>query len=572
MPKSILLIALSFSFFLIVNSAARAAVSPLPLLVEQCLQLKVTLPPATVQDVTKQSHALEASLQGLFNVKDRLNFYKSRPVPSRYREGVLHCQLHLADLMESVLNSTNLALVLQAIEAEGDAELKQLSLRWSKLADMNTDLVYKSRLHTAQAAIKQGLRSQALTLKFGDTDCQLSPSAASDNGRQGSNSIFDNNIAAYLIAQTNPLCQQLVWNAYQGRARARNREALDSIAKLRQHRAVQAGYDDHSSFSLSKQFLSTPELVKAFLDSVTESVDTPPWLFGSSLSQSARFGVTPVGSASLLASIYQESETLGFRVEIVNQNTHRVWHRERLLGDLFLTADTDTRAQVLRFPVVGRQFGQVSLMLKPEMSSYTDMEALVFNVAFAFNALSGSSHYYLNNTLGETSDTSQLGRYWLEHYLADKVLPSLPEESRELKLKSYRNQLKIFRAKVALDFYSAKASSLYPSLRNEFIRAFGNSWDETENYAYNFFAIADEGPDYYRLIWQRSLAGYIYQSTKNCKDQYRVFDTITVNESSTDLTARLLSVLGSPVDAKSLIKRIQDANHTQVKRPVTCSL
>ncbi|RTR33712.1 M2 family metallopeptidase [Shewanella atlantica] len=578
MPKSILLIALSFSLFLGVNSAALSAVSPLPLLVEQCLKLQspeqVTLsspaPLLDIEDAVDRSRALEASMLGLFNVKDRLRYYKSLTISPKYQESLLQCQLHLADLMAEALASPALTQLLGFNNRENQ-ELVQLSLRWSDLIDNNANIIHKSQLHTSQAAVKLGLRSQALTLHFGNTNCDIPHEMETKASPQTKIKTFDKNIAAYLIQQQDSRCQQLVWNAYQSRAREKNEEALARIVRLRNETAAQAGYRDHTDYSLSKQFLSTPELVKAFLDSVTRRVDSPPWKFGTSLSQSAITKIAVLDSASMLIRIYEAAEPLGFHVEMITDNVHRVWHRHRLLGDIFFGEAPYIRAQTLRFPVVGNQFGQIRISSKPLLNSYRDQQALIKATASAFATLSSSSHHYLINALGETQDTSKLGRLWLEYYLSDAISPPLDDKSREQKLASYGRQLKVFRAKVAINFYSNAQPKLYPNLSDEFIRAFGQAWNEPQDYAYNFFAIANEGPIYYQDVWQESLANFIYQSTKNCRERYKVFDILMINEPSSRLGQRLETLLGSPIDAKSLIKRINDAPLSQDQRPVTCT-
>ncbi len=579
MPKSILLIALSLSLYLSVNSAALSAVSPLPLLVEQCLQLQTPkpalisspIPLRDIEDAVTKSRALEASMLGLFNVKDRLRYYKSLAISPKYQESLLQCQLHLADLLAETLASPALAQLL-SFNNQDNQELLQLSLRWSDLVDDNANLIHKSQLHTSQAAVKLGLRSQALTLQFGNTLCDIDHGRETKAEQQTKSKSFDKNIAGYLIQQKDARCQRLVWNAYQGRAREKNAEALTRIAQLRNETAAQAGFRDHTDYSLSKQFLSKPELVKAYLDSVTRRVDSPPWQFGTSLSQSSITEVAPLDSVSMLTRLYKAAEPLGFHVEIVTDNIHRVWHRHRLLGDIFFSEASYIRAQTLRFPVVGSQFGQMQISSKPLLNSYRDQQALIKATAIVLATLASSSHHYLINALGETRDTSKLGRLWLEYYLTDAILLPLDDYSREQKLASYSRQLKVFRAKVALNFYSNTEPKLYPNLSDEFIRAFGQAWSKLQDYAYNFFAIAEEGPIYYQHVWQESLANFVYQTTKNCQDQDKVFDILLINEPSSRLEQRLETLLGSPIDAYSLIKRINDAPLPQDQRPITCSL
>ena len=587
MLRSIFAIALSSS--LIFTTAAKAAVSPLPLLVEQCLQLhspsdsftgdsqlshvNLAIITQANEAVIKQSHALEASLLSLFNIKDRLQYYRSYPLPRLYQESLLQCQLHLADIMAQTLNSPWLTqLTNQLAAASNNMELSQLLNRLDALEVNHLSLAQKSQLHTAQASIKQGLRTQQLTLQFTEQDCQFNtdfnPSAVTN--RVGSNSedkhspeppirnAFNLSIAAYLIKQDDPVCQKRVWQAYQGRAKEKNQPALEQVLQLKTQQADDKGFADYASFSLAKQFLATPELVKTFLDTQTEVAPTAPWNLGHHLSQSKSMHTANIAAAELMDNIQVRAQTLGFNFEIVTGNIQRVWYQGRLLGDIFIEPSNRSKIHILRSPVLGRQFGQVKLSMKQELSRLKDKQDLVKAYASALAALSPSSHYYLVNTIGETLDTSNIGKLWLALYLGEGIVEPYTELSRESTVSHFGRQLKVFRAKVALNFYSNASLKPYKRLDVEFIESFTGEWARPEDYPYNFYAIVTIGPLYYQELWQASLSQYLYQSTKHCKNQSSVYNTLVVNEDSKTINQRLRILLGEPVDALSLIKRIQD--------------
>ncbi|AQS36346.1 Peptidase family M3 [Shewanella psychrophila] len=587
MLKSIFVIALSSNLLII--TAVNAAVSPLPLLVEQCLQLQSPgnalvigsrashinsgESPQTDNLLIEQSHDFEASLQSLFNIKDRLQYYRSYPLPPHYQESLLQCQLHMADMMAEILDSPWLTqLTRQLADDDNDKELSQLLTRLNALEDNHLSLAQKSQLYTAQASIKQGLRTQQLTLEFSEKDCQLHSDSSNKNGvnklegdsekklstAPKSSNAFNLSIAAYLIKQGDPVCQKRVWQAYQGRAKYKNRPPLERILQLKTLHAQEKGFPDYASFSLAKQFLSTPELVKAFLDTQTEVAPTPPWNLGHHLALSKPMPTTKVAGEKLVDKIQERAKTLGFSFETVSGNIDRVWYSGRLLGDIFKETAKRSKVHLLRSPVLGRQFGQVQLSMKQELSHIKDKQDLIKAYASALSALSGSSHYYLVNTMGETLDTSNIEERWLALYLAEGIIEPYTALSREGTITRFARQLKVFRAKVALDFYSPRGLKPYKSLENEFTASFAGQWARSEDYPYNFYAIVTTGPLYYQELWQASLSQFIYQSTKHCKNQHSVYNTLVINEDSKTLNQKLKILVGDPVDALSLIKRIQD--------------
>ena len=577
MLKSILAITLSSSLFICISTAAYAAVSPIPILINQCLQLTSPLAQRDFHqhdtnddaDALLQSYTLEKALLGLFNIKDRLQYYRSFNVAPSHRESLLQCQLRLSDMMSETLNSVIVQKLAFSLKESKEAELQQLSIRINTLIKDRTSQKVKSQLYTAQANVKQGLRSQNLTLNFDSADCVLPNNKNQENGKDAN---FHLSIASYLIRQNDVHCQQLVWQAYQGRAKDKNSQALMRIASIKQEIAAQAGFADHSDFALSNQFLSSAQLVALFLNAETKAINTSPWEIGRELAAAIKSPVKQTTSSAFIQLLYNRANELGFTFEIVTEHIHRVWHNGRLLGDMYFNVGERTRAQRLRVPVQGFQFGQVQLNTKPLLTTYWDKHDLVSAMANALSQLSGTSHYYLVNTLGETNDTAQLGSHWLEYFLSEGVLEPKQPESREDKIVKYSTQLKVFRAKVALDFYRNRESKLYKNLTVEFTKSFGQPWDEPENHPYSFLAITDLGPLYYQDIWQEELALLIYQSTRGCPDQQHVYELLLINEDSLSLEQRLTTLLNQSIDPISLIKRIQDASNVEDKFSLSCTL
>lgn len=114
MQKSILTASL-FGWCLSTLGAAYAAPSPVPLLVEQCLrQPNIDLAGAfasyartrnlSALTLADKVLVLEQQTIGLNNVNDRLTYYRGLPLSGDERQGLLQCQLRLADTLSHLLN------------------------------------------------------------------------------------------------------------------------------------------------------------------------------------------------------------------------------------------------------------------------------------------------------------------------------------------------------------------------------------------------------------------------------------------------------------------------------------
>ncbi|MCG9730889.1 M3 family metallopeptidase [Shewanella sp. Isolate13] len=558
------------------STAAHAAVSPIPLLVEQCLSYQLpTLPTASVQHRKSQTSdiqaiELERDLIGFFNINDRIKYYRQFPLNYGDRELLLQCQLYLADELALFFNSAKFQSIQFGLAGSDEPSVNALAMRLSRLAKNSDSPNYKAQLHTAQAAFKQGISSQSLSLNFLNEQCKLTDDDADSD--KTSTIDFNGSLASYLIKQPNETCRQQVWQAYQARASSRNKAPLTRILDLRQQQARQVGFLDYSHQQLHEQWLSTPESVAQFLNGQTQAIDIAPWNLGPTLSQAQPTKVNPISAKLWLQQIATELETFAIAITPVNDKLYRVWLEGRLLGDIYITLSTKTQVKAIRQQVVGQQFGQIELELKAELKTYQQQSEVIDALARIISQFASGQKYYLANTIGETQDTAQIDTFWLQQYLKGKLLPALKQDSREALLQQYAWQLKVFRAKVALNTYLASDSPLKFNLESAFTEAFGARWENINDAPYTYSAIAYEGPVYYQSLWQKALANYIYQSTKDCQNQKLVFDYLVVNESSNKLADRLQLLLGEPITNDSLIKRTQHAFNHQDQHPRRCTL
>lgn len=610
MQKSILTASL-FGWCLSSLGAAYAAPSPVPLLVEQCLRQPNIdlagafasyagthqLPSLTLAD---KALVLEQQTIGLNNVNDRLTYYRGLPLSGDERQGLLQCQLRLADTLSDLLNQaefSQLAFELTQAASINHAAASQeqalLGEQLTALLRQHLSIMDKAKLHTAQASIRQGLGNQQFQLDIHAANCQLTDEVAevntANNEEETANSgTFSGTIASYLLKQPNAECRQTLWQAYQGRAREHNQVALHRIAELRQRIANDAGFSDYASYSLSDQQLNTPELVKAFLDSQTEAIQVAPWDLGRTLSQLPSAQTTALNTRELLDKALTSLSEFGLRFVVISEHQDstasqttlsqtaiaqaqqqilRVYHMDRLLGEVYLAIGAQDKVNkprnasqhTLRQNVIGQQFGQQALELPATLNNFKDIERFTQALADAMTSLARGSHFYLNNTLGPTLDSNQLPSLWLAKALRQTLFPqfdTLYIQPRETLASTYATQLKVFRAKVALNFYQSLNQQSYPDLPAEFSKSFGANWTQAIDYPYSFNAIANEGPRYYQSLWQAKLATLVHQSTQDCQDKLGLFNLLVVNETALTLSEQLRAILGEPVDAAALIQRI----------------
>lgn len=608
-------------------NTASAASSPVPLLVEQCLRQPpidlasafASMPNATLAD---KALMLERETIGLNNINDRVNYYRRFPLSSDERQGLLQCQLRLADTLSQLLNQTAFQLFASALSKHPDNressisasnELRQLSRQLLNLTELNWSQSEKSQLSTAQARIRQGLASQHFQLNIPSERCQLPPSlktsvstntaqetleTTNKDPSQATNASLSATIAHYLLMQPDAQCRQSLWQSYQGRARGHNQAALERIAALRQQQALDAGYSDFAHYRLHAQQLASPELVKDFLDSQTEMIGVAPWDIGRQLMQLSAANVPTIPTVNLLNDAFKVLNELGLRFEALDsrlgqtelmlditapdpqQHILRVYHQGRLLGEIYLAIDTslarDTKnakhsQATLRQSVLGQQFGQQALDLSPEVATYRDIEQFTDALSDAVVALARGGHFYLTNTQEASLDSNRFAALWLSALLRERLFPQFETiylGPKERLAKAYSKQFNVFQAKVALNFALSSTRLSYLDLSAEFTKSFGQTWQQVSDYPYSFNAVANEGPLYYQSLWQEQLAQLVSQQTRLCQDNAALFTRLVVNEASLNQEALLSASIGNPVDAASLIQRIKTINST--KMTATC--
>lgn len=567
------------------GSLRQGAESPylqtVPAFIQQCrhylpLQLSslLALPPESAAMI------LERQFIGLNNLNDRLALLRQLPQSRDDRDALLNCQLHLADLVQNLSQSPDLPPLTQQLRHSNNAELQQLGEHLQQLISRQLNKEDKAKLHTAQASFITNLADQALSLNIISPECRLPPPRIQQATPQPTASVqidhhphtipdsqtpsakvkarhINDTVAHYLLLQPDAVCRQSVWQAYQGRAQQRNTAPLQRILSLRQQQAKAQGYDNYASFTLRSDYLNTPHLVWQFLQQQTRNIQVAPWDIGRQLKQLPRGKYQAQSSLALMQTLLAQLAPLGITVEQPEPHIWRLWQNGHLLGDWYLHPTVHSGFQLLQRPTIGHQFSAGILSYPEQIRTMGQQQQLIANLATAISLSQAGSRFYLNNLRSPSRD---IGRLWLTDYLNRQLAIShpQPEDTRLALAKTYRHQLDIFRAKVALLEYENRSKSLTRKdkqlLSQAFTAGFGAHWPQAASYRYSFSAMVDSGPQLYLPLWQQAMATLIAQQAK--ADPLVIYRTLLINEGDLTLSQQLQLLLGKSVTPEQLIRRL----------------
>ncbi|OBT11644.1 hypothetical protein A9267_03210 [Shewanella sp. UCD-FRSSP16_17] len=594
-------------------ATAPAVASPLNLFIQQCLQFKPTLSQLDTQaSASTQAVQFEQLTLGFNNINDRLNYYRDLAQDNQ-RESILMCQLHLADELQAMLNSPNLTKLISKLDNDEPTYAK-LSLRLATLKATQLDINLKSQLHNAQATIRRNLQSQHLSMVFNQSGCELpQPINSATAGIKSKETLglsnvetnarnkkdFDISLAKYLILQPDEQCRKSAWIAYQTRAKDKNKTPLAAVKTIKM--ASNAAKPSIYSAQYYDSNLTSAQITR-FLNSRTNNINVAPWNIGQYLATLPHQAYQ--GTTSALTLIEQSMDVLsdfGVTFDVIkpyahkldnnlssqqtnnvnvtgtdtdtdtdtdtesltlnaNQNTTiRVWHNKRLLGELFIHPSEKTATHIIRYPVIGHQFAQVSISYREKIKNRRQALSVIDAIAQAISGLARGSQFYLNNKFGASADHHQLGQHWLSQYIQLRV-PHLQASAREQAASVYQQQLRVFRSQLIMQFYSTSHLDT-ARLHNTFYNSFNSHWYEAADLTYSFNGIANEGIEYYLPLWYQALVNVIIHSRKSSVTARQVFEIFIVNEDNLILSEQLAIILAPPTDISSIIRRtINDGN------------
>lgn len=582
MRKSIFAISLSFNLL----ATAFAVANPLSLFVDQCLQFdaksQVAIPNAwkssstTPYPTLTQSVSLnelvefESSLLSLNNLNDRNNYYRRLTQQTEYQQNLLMCQIHLADELSWLLNQIDQQL-LQADKARFKLSPPQQPYFWYltsiqqlKNAQLNVDI--KSMLHGLQTSIEYHLRQQYLF--EANAECALDTSS-------NNISTTSQNVARYLLLQPKSSCRQQAWLAYQGRAKEVNQTNLLTIHKIKTKQAKDNGFADSAEFQLKNSGL-TVEQLSQFLNSQTENIQVTPWDLPHALKKQPKIETEIQTTAHFIATVFERLSLFSLNFERLptsasTTDIYRVWHKKRLLGEVFLDIHTSEATQpvnvdyfTIKQSVVGQQLGQYALNVPFELTKVKQYEDLVFALSDIVNQLAKGSPFYYVNQQNISPLNQQLGTYWLATWLTSNLKLDHQQHPRAKLINSFKKQQQVFRSKVALLFYQQQDLSIFTLhqpilnqiLSQSFEDSFGVPYLSASDSIFSYLAIANQGISYYLLLWQQTLAQLIYNESLSSSQAKAVFDVIVVNQHHQSLYDQLSAVFKQPMDFEHLLWRI----------------
>ncbi|WP_434931940.1 hypothetical protein ACRWQM_09120 [Shewanella sp. HL-SH5] len=589
MRKSIFAISLSFNLL----ATALAVANPLSLFVDQCLQFDAEsqvaipnawqlssttpYPPLTRSVSLNELVAFESSLLSLNNLNDRNNYYRRLTQQTEYQQNLLMCQVHLADELSWLLNQIDPQL-LQADKASFKLSPHQQPYYWYltsiqqlKNAKLNVDV--KSMLHGLQTSIEYNLRQQYLF--EANAECALETASESTKKSINNISTTAQNVARYLLLQPKSSCRQQAWLAYQGRAKEVNQTNLLVIHKIKTKQAKENGFADSADFQLKNSGL-TVEQLSQFLNSQTENIQVAPWDLPHALKKQPKIATEIQTTAHFIDTVFEQLSlfSLNFERLSTSANTtdiYRVWHKKRLLGEIFLDINTGEAAQAvnvdyftIKQSVIGQQLGQYALNVPFELTKVKQYDDLIFALSDIVNQLAKGSQFYYVNQQNISPLNQQLGTYWLATWLTSNLKLDHEPHPRAKLINSFKKQQLVFRSKVALLFYQQHDLSkfeLYQPILNRMLSqsfedSFGVPYLSASDAIFSYLAIANQGISYYLLLWQQTLAQLIYNESLSSSQAKAIFDVIVVNEHHQSLYDQLSAVFKQPMDFEHLLWRI----------------
>ncbi|MGX9460319.1 hypothetical protein ACWXWU_03640 [Shewanella sp. A14] len=583
MLKSIFVVILFFNMLVTVNAVA----NPLALFVEQCLQYQPNLGQnsfANFQSVEQQAVEFEKHTLALNNINDRVQYYRPFANDSQNQQGLLWCQLHLADELYTLTSSPNIQLLIEKTPFLS-LPYNQFGKRLASIKQSQWSLIEKSKLHSAQASIHQALSQRQFTLHFNQQDCVLT------NNSDTEHTNIKTSLAKYLIKQPQEHCRKQAWLAYQVRNKTKQIPALELIHQLKQKHAILQGYNNTAQEQLARYGL-TPQQLQQFLTSQTTNLKIAPWNIAHALANTKKSpNINPLASRQFLQQALDSLASLGLTFEHITQkkttidttstdNTYiiRVWHQQRLLGEMFIDpqsksqSNSNINAQLIKQTVIGHQFGQYALSFPVLLTHVEQQQKLINALSQAIVSLAqGGSFYFLTNK-AQNPNAHAIATQWLMHYIQQQL--NLPQMSERRRLAAqYQQQLWVFRAKVTLAFYqySGKFDNAEQhnwlnhnlQLSSAFEQSFGQQWPNATDEIYSYQAIANEGISHYLPLWQTALTQLIIAETSTRLSTTEIFNVLVVNEKQLSLNDQLEQLIGLPTDPHSLIRRFKHAGTTQ---------
>lgn len=593
MRKSIFAISLYFS--LNVFATGQAVADPLALFIEQCLSFNsrqlIPIPTAWKKaNLSKELTNLPSQQildfsQGLLvlnNLNDRNQYYRtllqrspSTTVDNDLQQGLLFCQIHLADELNHLLSSINADAIAESA-TNLPPDYANYALHIAKLNSKQWTPEQKSRIRGLQAGISHAL-AQPYAIST-DNICKL------DN-TTGNNV---NQISKYLSLQSDSNCRYHAWNAYQGRTNARIKPQLIALHKQYHQLAINAGFSNYAQYQVAQLGITTDELSQ-FLDSQTHKLDYAPWDLPHKLKRFVKSQYRPQTAKAFIEQVSSVLQKIGITLEPIiapltsandiepihpNMTTYRLWLNERLLGEVIFELETDAlsntpipvTAYTIKRTVVGEQFGQTIISAPSLLTSFSQHQQFIEAFAKSLVDLANGQAFYYPEQVQH-----QIAQQWLTLWLAAQVEPETINDNKQVFIAKYQQQMRVLKSKAALKIYQSEDLQIVldewalfnQEMNSIYQKSFSGEWQNAGDIIYSHRAIANQGISYYLLLWQEALARLVYEHTSSTNSPDKVFDILVVNESHHSLFDQLANLFEQPMDFETLLRRMNYAGNQQ---------
>ncbi len=535
---------------LLVSGIVSADTLPISFITAQCRNIqpiKITIS----DDLASDIHKFELQSLKINNINDSINFLLHNKLSRDDKSPLVNCQILLADNWNHFLESNTTQHFINQLNASSRQYDHQLARQLENAIQYQMTRAQKAQLRTYESMFRSEFLALKPRLKIIDKNCKLENSTSNDLLDE-----FELTIARYLLHQPDESCRKAVWETYYQRNILK--QPLLEIVDIRQYQATSKGFNDFTQFKLANNYLNNSELVEQFLNRFTHSINIAPWSVGQELKSTVRHDFQIQNTQQLLVKSFNAFKTLGLNIETINNTVYRVWLHNRLLGDITIDLSDKYKkiqSKLIRYPVIGYQFGQASLSLPTELKSFRKVDSFVHKLSKIIAIFSDATPLYLTSKSLNNNDYSKISDKWLAEYLFDQLhIDSINKYPRQLLAKQYIEQLEILRAKVALNLY--RKNYLQLDLDILFQDNFGAGISSDVSFPISFNGIIELGPMYYQKLWQKKLGTYLYIQSKTQDKANYFFDVLVVNEQRLSFQQQLENLLTLDITPSKLIEEL----------------
>ncbi|RLV58896.1 hypothetical protein D5018_14935 [Parashewanella curva] len=502
----------------------------LQLLNEQCKAFSV-VPLSKKQKFEYLLGEFEKQSLKINNLSDALSNFVNLPESRLFTREIINCQIKLSDTWRNLLYQPQVENLIQQLTNSHNAKFRELGFRLSQARNSQATQNQLARLRILEAEIAQWAKKKTPVIP---SKLCLIPNQEN---------IIDNSILHfYLLNQPQESCRKQIWTQFY-------KQSTTIVQDWIEQKNTIAQYSGYRTFIEQQQFyniLNKPQSILNYLQSKSSTTAIEPWNIGQILKNAPRTSFAKLQLETLLAKSFIQLSKLGISTQQLTPNLYRIWLNKRLLGHLYLDASqTKSGSRVVRYPVIGHQFADITLTAPKILTSNRKVKQFISQLARTVTIMADSPEFYLSSNTMDFSDSRELGAIWLTKWLQQQLkITTASKGSREQIAQTYQQQLNIIKAKWALLVFTGQEYNV-PALS-----AFNHS-SSLVNYIYsdpNFFS---QNIGIYKGLFQDDLASMLLEKSKISANQ--IFEILVVNESRQAINKRLNVILAHPFELKDII-------------------